>query len=205
MTKKTKGKLIVFCILGLSVMLNNGFAQDDIENKQETIQTDEIYTEIINDICKFLPETLEVKKSFFKRPEMKIFTKMVMCSLSTFDTKTVSYIKDVFEFTNEELNKFVMVNKEASQINLPENALENLYILSKVEYKTINWENIQTKFPSAAGFCGCSKIGYSEDKRKAVVYFFRSYGPLAGGGFFSLFKNEDGKWKKVKTIQTWKS
>lgn len=205
MKKRTKRKSIVICILCLSVLLNYGFTQEKVKSIQEPKGTDEIYKEIIKDICKFLPETLEVKKNFFKRPEKRIFTKMVMCSLSTFDSKTVLYIKEAFKLTSEELNKFIMVNKKPSQINLPENGLENLYILSKAEYNTIKWENIYAKFPSAAGFCGCSKVGYSEDKRKAIVYYFRSYGPLAGGGFFTLFKNEDGKWKKVKTIQTWKS
>jgi len=80
-----------------------------------------------------------------------------------------------------------------------------LIVLNQYEYKSLNWDSLNTKYPKASGFCGYSQIGISTDNLKAIIYFFRQYAPLSGGGYFMIFEKIDGKWKRKEIFQTWKS
>jgi hypothetical protein len=105
----------------LIILIDNKALGNGYNDSLEGDNFIEIHNEVINAMCEFLPETLTVKPGIFKKSYKKIFTTMVMCSLSIIDTACISIVSNKFELTEKDINHFITINNYPSKLIVPEN------------------------------------------------------------------------------------
>lgn len=66
-----------------------------------------------------------------------------------------------------------------------------------------SWDNYHKEFPAAGCIHGISRVGFSWDRKKAILHSSWQCGPLWGEGNLLLLEKKDGKWIVIKKIMTW--
>ncbi len=81
--------------------------------------------------------------------------------------------------------------------------------ISKIFYKAENlekaWESFRKKYPKSGGFVQFSRVGFSSDKKQAVIYFTYSCGSLCASGDFIFYVKEKEKWVEKGKVNLWVS
>ncbi|MGI9054532.1 MAG: hypothetical protein ACR2F2_01885 [Pyrinomonadaceae bacterium] len=82
---------------------------------------------------------------------------------------------------------------------------KNYVLVTKTDVSDIfknskdGWKDFNVKYPKSGGFERFSRIGFSPDKKQAVIFLSYSCGWLCASGDFYFFVKEEGEWiEKVK-------
>jgi hypothetical protein len=67
------------------------------------------------------------------------------------------------------------------------------------------WRAFRARFPGAGGMVSFTRVGFSDNRRQALVEVSRSCGSLCGGGYNVLLEKQNGRWRVVQQINTWVS
>jgi hypothetical protein len=59
------------------------------------------------------------------------------------------------------------------------------------------------KYPLASGTLGISRVGFSADSLTALLNIGGAGGSLSGGGWFTLLRKTEGRWRVVAGLQTY--
>ena len=65
------------------------------------------------------------------------------------------------------------------------------------------WRSFELRHPSNWGYSSASRVGLSEDRSVAVVYFSWIGGPTLGFGGFQVLRKYDGNWLLVGDFPIW--
>jgi hypothetical protein len=83
-------------------------------------------------------------------------------------------------------------------------------LVSQAELQAIfqsrnGWDEFYRRYPHAQGRLTLSKVGFSSQRDKALVYAGNRSDTLAGMGFLILLVEEDGDWIIKDTVMVWVS
>lgn len=67
------------------------------------------------------------------------------------------------------------------------------------------WENFRSKYSRDSGYFRISDIGFSEDKKKAILYIQGQGGCLAGKGTLVIMEAEGDEWLVAREVELWVS
>ena len=65
------------------------------------------------------------------------------------------------------------------------------------------WERFYERFPKAQGFLAFSSVGFSDDRRQALLYYGNQYDGLGGRGELLLFAWDGRQWMIIGRMQAW--
>ena len=65
------------------------------------------------------------------------------------------------------------------------------------------WTEFDRTFPDYAGFASSSRVGFSDDRQVAIVYFSWTAGPTLGLGYFHILEKEKNDWKLIGGFRLW--
>ena len=66
-----------------------------------------------------------------------------------------------------------------------------------------SWSQFYDKFPKSTGLINFSRVGFNQDRSKALFYRGESGGALAGAGIFFYLEKSNGRWRLVADSQMW--
>lgn len=108
----------------------------------------------------------------------------------------------------ETIRDFVSRNKQPTQLKAKLD-LRLKYVLLPTRAKEAffrdgggGWDSFYAKFPGAQGIMVFSRVGFSSDKKQALVYVGNQAHMLGGAGYYVLLRKENGRWviKDAETI-----
>ena len=67
------------------------------------------------------------------------------------------------------------------------------------------WKEFYKRFPAAPGMLTLSRVGFSHDQRRALLYYGNHYGGLGGEGFLVLMEWDGDRWTIQKERMVWVS
>jgi hypothetical protein len=101
---------------------------------------------------------------------------------------------------------------DSSETNLPEIEKYSPIYISSDSLNSIfdpdkngGWSSFHKLFPKAKGLLVFSKIAYSKNNKRAIVYLSRTGGYTSGEGLIYFLSNENGIWKIVHKEGMWVS
>jgi hypothetical protein len=73
------------------------------------------------------------------------------------------------------------------------------------KYQNVNkfWQRFYKRFPKAIGYAGFSNIAYSNDEKKAIVYFEISKNGLNAVGELVFLEKINEKWQIIQIHELW--
>ena len=99
---------------------------------------------------------------------------------------------------------------DSSETNLPEIEKYQPIYISRDSLNSIfdpdkngGWSSFHKLFPKAKGLLVFSKIAYSKNNERAIVYLSRTGGYTSGEGLIYFLSNENGIWKIVHKEGIW--
>lgn len=103
------------------------------------------------------------------------------------------------------LSNFKVKNEKASQLGpqplgvfVTEEEVDSIF-----RPNADGWDVFYKKYPGAQGILRLSRVGFSQKKDQALVYFGNQAHWLDGAGYFVLLANRNGSWVVVKQAMIW--
>lgn len=69
----------------------------------------------------------------------------------------------------------------------------------------LGWIEFDKRFPNSTGRIYLSRLGFSNNKNEALLYYDIRSGGLSGAGFFIYLKKENKKWQNIAWARMWVS
>ena len=164
---------------------------------------------IYSDFCKYFFDNLA---------EDKIDTVVLREETDIHDSIREIYVKEenitrlqAFLPTLEASTLSDFFRQNSSNIQLPSKLVEHkqIIILSKANEQAIfkegGWDKFRDKFHGSQGIMTFSRIGYSKERKQALLSYSNYCGRLCGGGGLAYFRNIEGKWKLEVIFPVWVS
>lgn len=99
---------------------------------------------------------------------------------------------------------------DSNEIELPDLAKYKSIYISKDSLESIfapekgkGWRYFNKLFPKTKSLISFSRIIYSAEKNKAILYSSQSQGWLSGSGYIYFLINENGNWKIISEQRQW--
>jgi hypothetical protein len=125
------------------------------------------------------------------------------------------YMKRQFpELDPSTLRSFGIRNAKAAQLLAKEFHDLTVVLLSRREIRklfprsallTASWEGFYRRFPHAQGVLTFSCVGFSDDRRQALLYYGNQWDGLAGTGELLLLTWDGGRWVIARRMNVWVS
>lgn len=122
-------------------------------------------------------------------------------------------IAEIFkEVSSETLKEFLEKNETTEKLEAKFSTDINYEFISAEELKSrydyfidgdMNWELFNLQYPKTGKLFTLSRVGFSKDKKQAIMFLTFWCGKTCGEGEFYILKKENSKWKVVKTMGSW--
>lgn len=170
---------------------------------QNTISAEEY--EVYNGLIKSLNEDNEtshlvIKKQTYSEIIEGIAVKYITKKLSL-DTKIIEDYNKQNRLESEIQNQF----KLRSKITLVGDEIQEILKRPQTENELIeakSWENFRQKYQTTS-LLTLSRVGFNEEKNKALVVYGYQSGWLGGEGTFYLLTKKNNSWKIKKKVRAW--
>lgn len=174
------------------------------------------------------PSAIDPKSSDANSEEYKIYLTALAGKTETFVVRDKTDIdRDSKNFASLESRGFTnflgqinsdtkadFLKKNENPVNLDKISLSDLeYVFistaelkEKFAYKfdgEMNWEAFREKYPKARNLYTLSRVGFSADRRQALVFVTNWGGSACGEGNYLLLRKENDGWKIVNKIMIW--
>ena len=81
----------------------------------------------------------------------------------------------------------------------------NITIETITKEKRNGWLSYWQNHPQRLGIVHLSRVGFNFDKKRALVYIGRMWGPLEGFGYEIILRKQKGKWVIINRERVWMS
>ena len=208
-------KKTIFAILLICICSSNLFAQSNLTSEDYAV-----YNEVLESMYK---DFLKQSEQFGIKPTFVILEDTVKLDFvpsgftnkkSLLDYSNESLPPDLEDLLKDfkEKNKFSVKLKKQSPTDYEYNIVSTTELNNlleegrkeQVEYaKKCHpcfwgdgwiWQPLRRKYPNSAGYHKFSRIGFSSDKKSALVYLDEESAGH-GSSWFSILEKTDGKWK----------